>query len=58
MGNFRNDAHIAVESATDVLKRFDSTSLKTLSASDQLTYALAEAAVGICYSLMQMSMAK
>lgn len=54
MSNLRNDVAIALESATDVLKRFDSSALKRLPESDQLTYALAEAALGIGYSLVQL----
>jgi hypothetical protein len=51
--NLRNDVRIALESATDVLERFDSPTLKSLPVSDQLTYALAQATVGIGYSLLQ-----
>lgn len=53
--NFRNEIGPALESATDVLRNFDSSSIKTLPPNEQFTYALAEATVAIGYSLLKIA---
>lgn len=47
--NFRIDAGVALESATNVLKKF------ALPSSEQLAYAMAEAAVAIGHSLLKIA---
>ena len=53
--NFRNEIGPALESATDVLRNFDSSTIKTLPPNAQFTYALAEATVAIGYSLLKIA---
>jgi hypothetical protein len=52
MANFRNDAQGALQIATDALKRLSAEFPK--SDSEQLTYALTQAAIGIGYGLLQL----
>lgn len=58
VGNRLNAAEIGLEAALSVVNKFDSKAISTLSPSDQLAYALAQAAVGIGYSVLQIAKLK
>ena len=55
MPNHLSDAQIALEESLNVLKKFDSSTLRALPESDRLTFALAEATVAVGCSWLEIA---